>query len=297
MQHSRRKDVMLCYPFEERRLINPKFGWNFQQGVFVQPKLDGIRATTRRNEDGQVVLISSEGNILPIPHITDVLEDMKLQFDLDGELYCHGKSFEWISSRVKLGTYEDVKKLQYHVFDIWNPYLMAYKVRYQMLWNLFSMRSFSSRTSTVQLVSTSELLSTDSSLLLDYVSEELNRYVNEGYEGIILRCPTACYEMKRSRFIMKFKPSKTDCYQIVGIEQAYTMEGKPKGMVGAFIVISPDSSQEFKISAGRFTHEERIKMWEQRPLGKFLEFQYQNKTAKDDFRMAFGLKIKEDFSG
>jgi ATP-dependent DNA ligase len=293
----RRKDVMLCYPFEERRLIDPKFGWNFQHGVFVQPKLDGIRATTRRNEDGQVVLISSEGNILPIPHITDVLEDMKLPFDLDGELYCHGKSFEWISSRVKLGSYEDVKELQYHVFDQWTSEPVAFKFRYKILWNLFSQRPTYKTDSIVQIVPTTELFSTDSALMLDFIIGHLNDYVNRGYEGIILRCPSAIYETKRSRFIMKFKPAKTDCYQIVGIEQAHTMEGKPKGMVGVFIVISPDSSQEFKISAGRFTHEERIKMWKQRPLGKFLEFQYQNKTAKDDFRMAFGLKIKEDFSG
>lgn len=294
----RRKDIMLCYPFEERRLTDPKFGWDFKQGVYTQPKLNGIRATTRRNEDGQVILVSSEGNIFPIPHITEVLENMKLSFDLDGELYCHGKSFEWISSRVKLGSYADVKELQYHIFDVWNPEASTtFNKRYQRLWNLFSLLAFSQRNSTVQLVPTTLLQSPDSSLILDYISEELNNHVNNGYEGIIIRCYSAFYEMKRSRFVMKFKPSKTDCYRIVGIKQAYTMEGTPKGMVGAFIVVSPDSSQEFKISAGRFTHEERVKMWEQRPLGKFLEFQYQNRTAKNDFQMAFGIEIKENFSG
>lgn len=296
MQHSRRKDVMLCYPFEERRLIDPKFGWNFQNGVMVQPKLDGIRATTRRNEDGQVVLISSEGNILHIPHITDALEEMDFSFDLDGEIYSHGKSFEWICSRAK-GSYGDTKELQYHVFDAWTQEPVAFKFRTKVIDNLFQGQTNWGIDYVVQKVPTTELFSTDSSLMLDFVSEMLNDYTNKSYEGIILRCPLGLYEMKRSRFIMKFKPSKTDCYRIVGIEQACTMEGKPKGMVGAFIVQAPDSPQQFKISAGRFTHAERTEMWEQFPLGKWLEFQYQNKTAKDDFRMAFGLKIKEDFSG
>ena len=296
MRHSRRKDVMLCYPFEERRLIDPKFGWNFQKGVMVQPKLDGIRATTRRNEDGQVVLISSEGNILHIPHITDVLEEMNLSFDLDGEIYSHGKSFEWICSRAK-GSYEDTKELQYHVFDMWTQELRGFKIRNLIIQNLSCRFKHLGTSYPIQIVPTTEVFSTDSSLMLDYVSQQLNDFVNKGYEGIILRQPYAIYEMKRSRFIMKFKPSKTDCYRIVGIEQAYTMEGKPKGMVGAFVVQAPDSSQQFRISAGRFTHEERIEMWNQIPLGKWLEFQYQNKTEKNDFRMAFGLKIKEDFSG
>ena len=296
MRHSRRKDVMLCYPFEERRLIDSKFGWRFQDGVMVQPKLDGIRATTRRNEDGQVVLISSEGNILHIPHITDVLEEMNLSFDLDGEIYSHGKSFEWICSRAK-GSYEDTKELQYHVFDMWTQELRGFKIRNLIIQNLSCRFKHLGTSYPIQIVPTTEVFSTDSSLMLDYVSQQLNDFVNKGYEGIILRQPYAIYEMKRSRFIMKFKPSKTDCYRIVGIEQAYTMEGKPKGMVGAFVVQAPDSSQQFRISAGRFTHEERIEMWNQIPLGKWLEFQYQNKTEKNDFRMAFGLKIKEDFSG
>ena len=296
MQHSRRKDVMLCYPFEERRLIDSKFGWNYQNGVMIQPKLDGIRATTRRNEDGQVVLISSEGNILHIPHITDILEEMNLSFDLDGEIYCHGKSFEWICSRAK-GSYEDVKELQYHVFDQWTQEPIGFQLRNLVIQNLSCRFKHLGTFYPIQVVPTTELFATDSSLMLDYISEMLNDYTNKGYEGIILRQPNASYEMKRSRFIMKFKPSKTDCYKIVGIEQASTMEGKPKGMVGAFIVQAPDSPQQFKISAGRFTHEERTEMWKQFPLGKWLEFQYQNKTAKDDFRMAFGLKIKEDFNG
>lgn len=296
MQHSRRKDVMLCYPFEERRLIDSKFGWRFQDGVMVQPKLDGIRATTRRNEDGQVVLISSEGNILHIPHITNVLEEMNLSFDLDGEIYSHGKSFEWICSRAKC-SYEDTTELQYHVFDQWTQEPVAFRFRHQVIESLFQRQTNCGIKHPVQMVLTSMLHTLDSSSMLDYISEMLNLYTNKGYEGIILRYPLGLYEMKRSRFIMKFKPSKTDCYKIVGIEQACTMEGKPKGMVGAFVVQAPDSSQQFKISAGRFTHEERIEMWNKFPLGKWLEFQYQNKTAKDDFRMAFGLKIKEDFNG
>ena len=48
----KRSGIMLCYPLEERRLINPKFQWANNFPVIVQPKLDGIRCVVEQDSKG-----------------------------------------------------------------------------------------------------------------------------------------------------------------------------------------------------------------------------------------------------
>ena len=83
---TRRSGVMLCYPFDERRLER----WGFP--VLVQPKINGVRCRTVLSIDGTPLLHSSEANqITSVPHILDEVTCLHAMTPalLDGELYAH----------------------------------------------------------------------------------------------------------------------------------------------------------------------------------------------------------------
>jgi ATP-dependent DNA ligase len=92
---SRRSGIMLCYPFEEKRLLK----WDCRS-VLVQPKLDGERCRAVIT-NGNVQLLTSENNeIYSAPHIVEALSaNFKEEtIELDGELYIHNADFSEIHS-------------------------------------------------------------------------------------------------------------------------------------------------------------------------------------------------------
>ena len=93
--------------------------------------------------------------------------------------------------------------------------------------------------------------------------EQATAYTSEGYEGIILRGAIWSYEKKRSLYMLKFKPTEQDTYKIAGVLEAISKEGNPKGMVGAFHVYGDDGTV-FDVGAGKLTHPERVRYWENR---------------------------------
>ncbi len=113
------KNVMKCVPFEEKRLSKwtPPF--------IVQPKYDGVRcrAVPSSLSPGDYLLLSSEENVIyGVPHILSELKRLRLNAELDGELYVHGQPFEFIygvTSRT-VNPHPDALQVEYHVFDIIN---------------------------------------------------------------------------------------------------------------------------------------------------------------------------------
>ena len=93
-------------------------------------------------------------------------------------------------------------------------------------------------------------------------------YCEDGYEGIILRNPFALYEEKRIPGLLKFKPTETDLYEIVAVNEATTSDtNEPKGMVGSFTVRAkdePGANVTFDVGAGKLKHDQRIKYWQER---------------------------------
>jgi ATP-dependent DNA ligase len=105
---SRRSGIMLCYPFEEKRLATWKAPY------IIQPKLDGVRCRAIITPE-EVTLLSSEQHI--ISHVSHINEELRQSFpdtniELDGELYCHNLSFQEQRKRA------NADKIEYHIFDI-----------------------------------------------------------------------------------------------------------------------------------------------------------------------------------
>lgn len=276
----KRSEIMLAYPLDERRLIEPKFGWKFP--VIVQPKLDGERCRVAL-ENGEIVLRSSECNeIISVPHINEFLQkvpDLSQLPELDGELYCHGWDFSEIHSVVsrRENIHDRSDLMELHIFDFVS--IAAQLPRIYQLTSYNWMKKGPIR-----------LVSFDIAYNIREITDFYNQYLSKGYEGIIVRHIEAPYVRKRSRFMLKFKPKKDDYYKIIEVLQAMSNTEDPLHMIGAFRCVGSDGTP-FKIGAGKLTHAERWDLWKTADslIGKFCHVQYQNLTSSGVPR--FGLCI------
>ena len=279
-ERTKRQGIQLCYPFEERRLVENKFGWKWP--VFVQPKLDGerMRAICSGTAIPPILLSSTEHFIKSIPHVHQELAMLDFWGELDGEMYCHGYSFEQISSIVSrtVNLHEDFHRISYYVFDIVDQNVPQI-TRLANLNTFFNAHKFASI----------KLVPTEICYTMDEIMTSYHKFIRMRYEGIIIRHPFATYSRKRSRFVMKFKPKKTDIYQILAI-----MEGKGEhvGQVGAFLCTGNDGTS-FKVSAGELSHKDRKLIWDNHLdfTGQSLLISYQNITTRGIPRFGLAKRI------
>jgi ATP-dependent DNA ligase len=281
----RRAGVMLCMPFEEKRLER------WRTPYILQPKLDGVRCRAIV-DDMQVILYSSEMHIIDlVPHINEELRRLfnGRQFELDGELYFHGMNFQEIFSRTsrKTNRHLDSGTIEYHVFDVINGQNQAGRLTW--LSQLFI--DWVPDVSCVKYV--------EPSLVRDVpaIMEKYSQYIDEGYEGFIIREPYNIYKRKRSTEIMKFKPHQIDEYTISGYSCEMDQYGNLKpDILGRFICASmSDMSPLYEYPAGikvpegyfgagtgpSLTQEKRINLWKDKEglVGRKLKVKYQTLTS------------------
>lgn len=245
-ERPKREGIMLAYPTEEGRII--RLGREF----FAQPKYNGERCRIEWFH-GEPVLLSSYGNQFKfLEHIEDELKRTAKMFGeipFDGEIYRHGWNFSKIHSVAsrKENRHADCEGLQLHIFDIQDIKEPQWK-RVHRLQEIFE-EPFRN----LRLVDT---------VLTDRESwtELAVDFVNDGYEGIILRSCQSYYRPKRDVGLLKFKPTETDEYEIIDVLEAIDKHGEPKNTLGAFVVIS-DDGVAFKVGAGKLTHTERDSLW------------------------------------
>ena len=255
-----RTGIMLAHPASDRRVS--QLGERF----FIQPKLNGERCWVEWFNRETPMLISSYGNEFTLPHITAALIQQNLQgIRLDGELYIHGEPFETIHS-IASASRKEVhprwEEMQYHIFDIKLP-----RPQYERLVFLFN-KTFRPP---LHFVDTRLLVGGD-------WKEPLLSYVDDGYEGIILRGYSAEYTEKRTPFLLKYKPTEKDHYRIVDVLEG---EGWCTGMLGAFIVTGDDGTP-FRVGSGKLlTKPARKALWEMREKlpGMILEVKHEAITT------------------
>jgi len=254
----KRTGIMLATKFEDRFITDWK-------GLFVQPKINGLRCRAVCNKDG-VILYSSEGNVInSVPHINSIFDkSIKEAFGggevFDGELYIPGyRTTQRLFSIVnRKGVHPDHEEVQYHIFDLIVSQTVQYHriVALGYLHNVLLHYDREACRKSIKLVDT-YLLS-----LEKYHKDRkiiLSSMCRLGYEGIILRNIDGLYEEKRSRNLLKIKPTLKGMFTIMDVTEAINIEGIPKDMLGAFICSDPEGNT-FKVGTG-FTEEERIKYW------------------------------------
>lgn len=258
----RRTGIMLAYPFEEKRLQK------WEPPYIVQPKYDGVRCRAIIDEN-QVILLSSEENVIfSVPHINEALRHhFRRSIELDGELYCHGRSFEEIVSITSrsVNLHPNYREINYHIFDIISEELQVERTR-----------TLSELTLDKPLIRTPIQVA----LSLDDILRALEFFTVYGYEGIIVRHLLNSYVRKRSTMMMKWKPSRSDTYLIVGGQEEVDKDGNPKNALGSFLV-KDDDERTFSVGSG-LTREQREEFWLNLPslIGKRIVVNYQHTTDK-----------------
>lgn len=174
----------------------------------VQPKYDGVRCIIAIGDDGEVHLTSRTGKEYNVPLVKKWAEQNKAALPLDGELYVHKKlTFQQICSAVKCES-ELTKQLRYVVYD--RPIVgWTFENRTANLGRHILLNS-----APVYLSMQFEAKSEKDILMWHKL------FVDNGYEGAIIRNTQGRYVEGRSNDLMKLKVFDTDEYEIVDVLEA-----------------------------------------------------------------------------
>jgi DNA ligase-1 len=122
--------------------------------------------------------------------------------------------------------------------------------------------------------------------------ESLDRFINEGYEGLIYRNPSGIYKHGRSgRDLLKLKKFLDAEFQIVG---AIEGKGKDKGTLIWVCRMAHDDERTFK-ARPMGTYEWRREAWQNRVqyFGKMLTVRYQELTDDGIPRFPIGVTVRD----
>jgi ATP-dependent DNA ligase len=258
---SDRTDIKRFYPVAVHKYDEPsrKVSNHIVYPVAVQRKLDGGRAVAYKDGKSYVMYTRRLKDIV-MPHIVDTLNrlpDCPGAY-FDGELYEHGLPLQEISGIMRLEHDDPSKlKLKFHIFDVFFPTKpnIPYTERRAIL-------------DRVLANAPPELVNVET-LIADTAVEETQmyeRFLNEGYEGSIVRNLANPYEFgsskeKRSYFMRKRKPRHDSEFKITG----YT-EGKHGKDSGALIwVLVTDKGREFTLTPVGMTYAERYALYAAMP--------------------------------
>jgi ATP-dependent DNA ligase len=198
----------------------------------AEPKCDGNRGIIFR-ENGEIKIVSRNGTeIYFFDHIRnemdDFLKDRPDTFYVDGEIFTHDLTFNVInglcnkkpSKQKKISKKQEEKyakdaiymsKVKYYIFDCFDTdhLNMSLKVRKTILKKMFENKNYQHL-----ILIDSCIINNESEIKIKH-----NEYVNNGYEGIILRNLDSPYELKkRSKYLLKYKEFEDEEFDIVGYE-------------------------------------------------------------------------------
>lgn len=222
--------VMKATPYEEKLMDSIGFP------CYVQPKLDGVRATCHSGK-----LFSSGG--LEYHWFKDIIEEVNsLGFHgiLDGELYKHGMYLKDISgiarqSKQDKVNHEDKASLEYWIFDCpaidhEEDILLNYSLRMKHIFKLFEGKGFKKiRIIPNYIVHNKEQL-----------MQKYTEFVMEGYEGAIVRDMEMPFTQNRSKVMLKIKDFTDEEFPIIGVNEGV---GEHKGIASSFTCLSKDGKE------------------------------------------------------
>jgi len=284
MPPRKRTGIMLAKPFEQHLLDK------MPEQVLFQPKLDGVRVTAIWYKDTYKLFSSTCLPVNSVPHIVKALNDMADATGgyemFDGEVFAPNLKLQHIMSIVSKTTCIDRYHwmVAYHIFDI-----MDDRPQEPRSLDLLSSdtQAFAASNDAIKIVPT---FLSDKTNWQYYVST----FVDMGYEGAIIRDPRAPYTYGKVGTILKIKPQQSDTYKIAGCQQAISISGEPKGMVGAFDLID-SLGNRFQAGAGRLDHQQRTYWWRHRGElpGMLCVVKYLALTERGVPREPVTMEIKE----
>jgi ATP-dependent DNA ligase len=199
---------------------------------------------------------------------SDGLKVLKLLYSpanlfVDGELYLHGKSLNWISGQVRKEG--DEGTLEYWIYDCFFPaaiasgYQMTSKHRQEYLDMLFK---------SVNLKYVKRVINYKVKKLSD-IHKYRDEFLAEGYEGAIVRKDWTGYTYGNNNYhssnLVKVKPIYDAEFKVVGFTQG--TKGKDVGALIWICEVDPEhvidpADKTFNVVPKDMTYEERYKIFE-----------------------------------
>jgi len=233
---------------------------------FIEVKLDGVRVITIVRPDGRVDQYSRNGKeLVNFPHVIEQISAVAGQFTepmvLDGE--------------VMSGSFQDLMKQVHRKSDVQSQDAVL------NLFDIVTLAEFEAgQSSTTQekrseqvykwhkankdvlpnvTVVGHELVDLDTDAGKLRFSEINRQAIAGGYEGIMIKEPTAGYECKRSVAWLKLKPFIEVSLTVIAVEEG---TGKNVGKLGALVCEGVDDDKRIRVNVGSgFTDSDRDVFW------------------------------------
>lgn len=189
--------------------------------VLVQPKYNGVRCKLLI-ENGKPILLSREGEVYSVPHITDYFNSLKIArlgrdsvfvselmastgTELDGEIYLHGKALQDIVHLIKTPSLLSTE-LYYVVYDTASKYEQDQRIKDRD--NLLLTVGVDT-----PIRKSKERFCYNEKDVMEYFAE----CRKEGYEGSIVRQQNTKYYFGfRDKALLKIKETMSAEFRIIG---------------------------------------------------------------------------------
>jgi DNA ligase-1 len=168
--------------------------------LILSPKLDGVRALWIQSIGK---FQTRGGKFHNVPHLEQALKDCSLL--LDGEIYLHGVDQNRINGATQK-TNELTAKLEFHVFDCVDSELQTSE-RLELIENYLNENPIDGVALVQQLAGTKA-----------DIKPTHDRFVSEGFEGVIIRREGAYLQGQRPDSLFKYKEFDDAEFIVVGIE-------------------------------------------------------------------------------
>jgi DNA ligase-1 len=274
----------------------------------IEVKLDGVRVITIAYADGRVDMFSRNGKELAnFPHIKEQISNVvkqkgsskSMDIVLDGEIM--SSSFQDLMKQVHRKDNVEAGDAILNLFDVL-PLEDFEKGSYD--------KDQTTRSSMVSfwVEQNKELLPNVTALsneLVDLDTEEGQTRFKEinakavagGYEGIMIKEPSAKYECKRSVAWLKLKPFIEVSLAVVAVEEG---TGKNVGKLGALVCEGEDDGRQIRVNVGSgFTDSNRDTYWGGRDtlIGNIVEVRADAVTQNQDSTYSLRFPRFKGFRG
>jgi len=275
-------DVALAQKFEYKRM---------SQWVYVEPKLDGIRCLAVV-DGGDVKLFTRAGKL-----ITNFDDTVGKELSLlpsgayDGEIMSN--DFTDLMRQVYRKENKDVSDVYFAIFDYLTPeewrekgITNSLKIRKNLLSGFINGAHKSKSLKYLKQVRYEPYLDPSEAQL----KSEHDKWVEQGYEGIMIKDTDASYSFGRDWSVMKYKAFFDADVKVIGLQEG---TGKHQGKLGSFLV--DYKGIEVRVGSG-LNDELREQVWSDQDnvIGRTIEVRYQEETPDGSLRFPTFVCFRND---
>lgn len=271
------ENPMLAHDYRKQ---GHRIDYQHELGVFVQPKLDGVRCLISFT-DGNITFKSRGGKFYNVPeHLKRELEpifEKNQNLVLDGELYIHGMYLQDIISCVKKPN-KDTKNLELHIFDIASLDSIGWWQRrsnLNIIFGVFDDMKYIKQVPDYPVAN------------FETVKAYHDTFVSEGYEGVMIRQGFGEYQYNhRSPWLQKYKEFLDEEFEIVDVKE-------DKDGLGVPVCKLPDGNTfdpTYKAS-----HSDRKRLLEEKDkvIGKMATIKFQAYTKDNVPQFPVTVSIRD----